>query len=180
MGDPTPEQAWFVRYADECYVTTRLCYFAFMRNTVFRMAHHSFEYYFKAALAGHVTLRQLKALGHDLSRLGAEFEKRIRPLGNAKRIIDYVNRFDGYRYPDTAQVSHDVWGCPFDEFFQRFPEEKLQARLACFNLSDFDRVVEQLRNATVTREWSLCTGPSPLATDAAYRDNPCFSPPVAG
>ena len=56
------EQHWFLRYADECYAVTRFCYFAFMQNVVFRTAHHSLEYYLKAALAAELSLSRLTTL----------------------------------------------------------------------------------------------------------------------
>ena len=54
----------FPLHADELYVLTRFAYFAFLRNVVFRNAHHTLEYYFKAGLADSIPVEELKRLGH--------------------------------------------------------------------------------------------------------------------
>lgn len=169
----TPSQHWFLRYGDECYATARFCYFAFAQALVFRMAHHTLEYYLKAILGRDESLDQLRTFSHRLNRLAASVEERRGVRLQSRPILDYMDTFERLRYPRMDTFTHVLWGCPYEEFFARFPPE-LRRRCACFFLSDFDRVVAELRELAVPPEWPLWAGPGQLASEFLHRDNACF------
>ena len=171
-----PGQYWFLRYGDECYALTRFCYFAFMQSTVFRMAHHTIEYYLKAALLESLDVGKLRKLNHNLSGLADEFELHRFDMRHFRQIIDYINLFERTRYPHIESFSHVLWGSSFSEFFERFPEPHLQERVACFHLGDFDRLAHLIRSATASSEDPLWAGPSELSREYLFKDNHCFLP----
>jgi hypothetical protein len=156
--DISPAQHWFLAYGDECYATTRFCYFAFMQSLVFRLAHHTLEYYLKAALAKSSNLPELKRLGHRLRALADRYEARHGSLGLGKQVLEYMDLFERLRYPRVESFTHVVWGLPYAEFFRRFETPELRERCACFHLSNFDELVSALRGATVPPEWTLWGG----------------------
>ncbi len=96
---------WFLMYADECYIVTRFCFFAFLQSTVFRMAHHSLEYYLKAYLAPHLAVRELKALGHRLSDLGRKFEDLEGSVGRLLPVLDYIGASRQRKFVGGSRVS---------------------------------------------------------------------------
>ncbi len=168
---------WFLMYADECYVVTRFCFFAFLQSTVFRMAHHSLEYYLKAYLAPHLSLSELKAFSHRLSDLGRKFEDLGGSVGPLRPVLDYMDLFERLRYPHIGSFTHVLWGCPYEEFFGRFETEKVRKRVACFHLGDFDELVSTIRGAVVTAEkWPPSPGPAPEGTKYLFRENAFFRP----
>ena len=172
--DISPAQHWFLAYGDECYATTRFCYFAFMQSLVFRLAHHTLEYYLKAALAESSNLPELKRLGHRLRALADRYEARHGSLGLGKQVLEYMDLFERLRYPRIESFTHVVWGLPYAEFFRRFETPELRERCACFHLSDFDELVSALRGATVPPEWTLWAGPALDANEYLYRENVFF------
>ena len=174
MSEPrSPEQQWFLTYADECYVVTRVCYFAFLTSTVFRMAHHAIEYYLKAALATSMTLSELKRRRHDLVDLCNDFEQRCGDLARFRPMIVYIDQFERMRYPRMESFTHVLWGSRFTDFVKRFPEPEIQARVAWFHVADFDALVHHLRSTTVSEQWPV-SAPSDLAQEYLFKENACF------
>jgi len=163
---------WFLLYGDECYAVTRFCYFAFLQCTVFRLAHHTVEYYLKAFLGASIELENLKKMGHHLDSLATQFEAHGGVLDEFRSIVKYIDLFERLRYPRMESFSHVAWGLPYKDFFTRFPG-KMTERVACFNLDDFDALVFQIRSQiAVGLPWASS---SELSRDSLFRDNKAFT-----
>lgn len=172
------KQIWFMRYGDECYVVTRFCYFAFLQSTVYRLAHHTLEYYLKAYLVPELGTNKLKRLGHRLVELGDHFERHGGTLGRWRQVLRYMDLFERLRYPRVDTFSHVVWGLPFDEFFEMFETDELRDRCACFNLRDFDEMVSHIRGFIVSPlDWDIWPGPTRLGAEYLHRENVFFVAP---
>ena len=138
---------WFLLTADELYSCTRFAFFAFFHQTVFRLAHHTIEYYLKAGLANFVSDRAMRSMGHDISALYRDFRKQLNPPDDFSRVIEHIDLFERLRYPRPDSFTHFLWGLPFDEFFRRFDTPEIQATVSCMCLPDFDRIIASLRSS---------------------------------
>ena len=146
------ERPWplFLLRADEFYILTRFCALAFFQFMTFRMAHHTFEYYFKAGLASYLSTNDLKRLGHDLEALYRKYQRHVPNFEVDIRIVQHLNAFETMRYPETSKYVRVAWGMTYDELFSEVfkdvPKE-LQKTLACFSSQDFDRFVFDIRSS---------------------------------
>jgi hypothetical protein len=169
---------WFLLTADELYSCTRFAYFAFFPQTVFRLAHHTIEYYLKAGLANFVSDRAMRSMGHDISALYHDFREQWNPSDDFSRVIDYIDLFERLRYPRPDSFTHFVWGLPFDEFFKRFDTPELQAKASCICLPDFDRIVASIRSSATRDSRIAMPVLSEEHAEILYKDNASFVRPV--
>jgi len=168
---------WFLLNADELYVLTRFAYFAFLQNVAFRTAHHTLEYYLKAGLADSIPLEELKRLGHNLTSLHKRFCEVVSPLSVNEEEIDYLNHFEELRYPRDNSFTHTGWGVPLNVFFERL-EPDLRKRVACFSLTDIDRIVCGIRKVIATPDQLKMMVVTQEHADFLYRENRYFHQPT--
>ena len=168
---------WFLLQADELYSLTRFAYFAGLMNVTFRNAHHTLEYYLKASLAGRISLRDLKRLGHNLTKLHKAFSDFFSTAPVSRDVIGYIDRFNKMRYPIESGFLKILWGMPLDEFFNRF-DQRLRKGVACFSIIDLDRIVYEIREKVVPSSDIGILAISSEHASFLYRDNLYFRPPV--
>jgi hypothetical protein len=94
----------FARLAIEYYGIGRFAALTHSTVVAGNLLHHAVEMILKAALAPHLSLRQLRDLGHSLSALWARFESARRDLAGPEhcRTIVRLDAFERLRYPDIA------------------------------------------------------------------------------
>jgi len=101
------DELWFefCRYGIQYYAAGR--WSELMRHIPVygNLLHHALEMFLKAALTRqHVSLKDLKDMGHDLNRLWTEFKKRLAgndSLAEYDGLILELDKFEDIRYPDA-------------------------------------------------------------------------------
>ena len=143
-----------------------------------RMAHHTIEYYLKAALSLYLNLAELKDLRHNLESLYDAYSSRVSGLEIDRRIIAHINGFETLRYPFASKVACIAWGQPYEQLFSEVfagvPAEA-QETLACFCLEDFDKLVAALRRSLPDGESLPFAAVCGDAEKHLFEDNACFS-----
>ena len=94
----------FAQLAVQYYVAGRYAAIAQLIPVLGNLLHHAIEMSLKAALADHMTLKQLRNLSHDLTKVWAQFKSQY-PAAPAARFDDVVaalHRFEDLRYPDSV------------------------------------------------------------------------------
>lgn len=167
---------WFLLQADEIYSLTRFAYFAGLMTVTFRNAHHTLEYYLKAALADRIPLSDLKRLGHNLTMLYKAFSESFSITPVSTELIGYIDRFNKMRYPIESGFFRILWGMPLDEFFSTF-EPHVRERVACFSIRDLDCIVFEIREKVVPSAEVGIPVVSAEHESFLYRNNSYFRPP---
>jgi len=114
------------------------------------MAHHTIEFYLKAGLSAYLSVKEMKGLGHNLNKLWKEYSARRPELNADARVISHINGFETMRYPGESRFVGTLWGPSYGELFSEIlPKISKGARdsVACFSLTDFDKVVRALRTS---------------------------------
>src|SRR2546426_8091764 len=94
------------RSATHYYIAGRFSVISSLFPVGANLLHHAVEMYLKGALSSHLTLGELRKLGHSLNNLWKKF-KTVFPDANLTRFDDAVSalhRFERLRYPDTVLV----------------------------------------------------------------------------
>ncbi len=140
----------FLLRADEFYIVTRFCYYAFLQYPAFRLAHHTLEYYLKSGLVYFMTLQQLKSIGHKLKALWKEYKHYISNLSLDDKVIEHIDHFENMRYPDWEKFFWTAWVLPYKDLFDNIisnVSEYSRDKLACFCMKEIDQVVFHLRSS---------------------------------
>ena len=94
----------FAQLAVQYYVAGRYAAIAQLIPVLGNLLHHAIEMSLKAALAEHMTLKELKNIGHDLTKVWVRF-KSFYPAAPATQFDDAItalHRFEDLRYPDSV------------------------------------------------------------------------------
>jgi hypothetical protein len=93
----------FFELATQYYVAGRFGAFAQTMPVAANLLHHAIEMYLKGALASHLTLPQLKTVGHCLLRAWASFKTQFNDgaLQAFDAFVAELDKFETIRYPDS-------------------------------------------------------------------------------
>ena len=102
MSDDAKVQ--FAQLAVQYYVAGRSAAITQLIPVLGNLLHHAIEMSLKAGLADHKTLRELKSMSHDLTKIWTQFKAQY-PSAASVQFDDVVvglQRFEELRYPDSV------------------------------------------------------------------------------
>jgi len=102
MSDDAKVQ--FAQIAVQYYVAGRSAAISQLIPVLGNLLHHAIEVSLKAVLAEHKTLRELRSLSHDLTRIWTQFKAQYPTAASAQfdDVIVGLQKFEELRYPDSV------------------------------------------------------------------------------
>ncbi len=97
-------QTEFFQLATQYYVAGRFSFLSFLLPMGCNLLHHAIEMYLKGALAKTESLKDLRDLGHDLTKIWCRFKTAFpdTTLDSFDSAVRDLHRFERLRYPDAA------------------------------------------------------------------------------